>query len=373
MQNKGLTIPKRDRPSREVAEIGDVQDPKTDWDRMSVPWMADQRDASTMIVIPAAQGLLDDLNELVKMYDFDGRTINRICTMTTKGMNSFLNDFTPRGNGEMEVNKKAMFMIKKMINQAEPDLSVKQWWRDPNASRNYDEKAPPAPRDEARGRSRSVGRGIKRGHSNDTRKHVTEDQQEYQDYRYTMDKIREDLGQFFQLNEREARALHKTCTYFHRTPETSNEVDREEGAMDLTSWEEIKDAISDHNFLRLAEVWTINDEMVECWKQGLNGRPARKFNALVGTEIEQMMKLVNDFIFEPEELMRHAKLDKTFLETCDHTRHGRCTKYGESCRKLHPSREQTTVRIMPNPEADYDDQHEWQSWFQQDSSSSHGW
>ncbi len=128
VQHRGLTIPPRDRPGAKripEEEIGDVKGPqeakKTNWDRMLTPYMADQREVTTMVVIPAAEGLRDDLNELASMYDLDGRTIMRICTMTTKGMNSFLNDFTPKGVGDTEINKKAMYMARCMINQAETD------------------------------------------------------------------------------------------------------------------------------------------------------------------------------------------------------------------------------------------------------------
>ncbi len=78
----------------------------------------------------------------------------------------------------------------------------------------------------------------------------------------------------------------------------------------MTSWDDVKENLSDMNHIRLAEVYEINNMMVDSWKNGMNGRPFPKFNALCGTEIERMHKLALRYDFHSRELSRHSILAK---------------------------------------------------------------
>ena len=144
-----------------------------------------------------------------------------------------------------------------------------------------------------------------------------------------MDRIRDDIASVNRLSRSGFPDLEGKCSHFHRSEDHHKEVDREEGPLDLTSWNEVKKIISDFKYLKLAEVYEINEMMVESWKSGMDARKTRKFNALCGTEIEGMLQLVKRYRFDSRELSRHSKLEKKCLELCDHNKNGQRTKFGE--------------------------------------------
>ncbi len=110
-------------------------------------------------------------------------------------------------------------------------------------------------------------------------------------------------------------------------------MDRHEGPGELKNWSEDEDKLSNFNFLKLAVLHNRQSMMRESWPQGCDGRHARKLNARAGTKLEEMIKLCRKYTFDARELTRHSKLGRKFIEVREHTRNGRCNKWGEECRK----------------------------------------
>ena len=79
---------------------------------------------------------------------------------------------------------------------------------------------------------------------------------------------------------------------------------------------------------------------------------------MCGHEIENMMDLLQRYSFDSRELTRHADLDIKFIEVCEHSHRGTCTKFGSTCKRLHHG-------VMDDGHNKYvggDEEEEWAQW-----------
>mgnify|MGYP000441338384 CR=1 FL=1 len=307
----------------------------TNWGQLQMAPMSDQTDITTLRVGPEAQQLKLEMIRFMDIYPLDGKAIHAMTTLNTENFNYVLNTFAPQNSNRDEVNPKIMSYIKHYIRNiheqdgTEPNEGPK-WWQDINAKLDPTARPPHTPTPEVTEEMEEDSKHNKRGRSPQDG-----DEESWANFQVSLREIVDDISNDdYRLDD--INYLMKQSIRFHK--QGMMPYDGIDGEGTFRQWSELKKDISCINVLECAKLLHLDLTMWEFWHSGLDGRPARHLNALLGQEIDKLINIVTYYNVQRMELQRHHDSRTRYWKLCPSNNDwdGTCdAPHADRCRHIH--------------------------------------